>query len=373
MAGSTRFGMAGCDRSWLSSPRRRVGCRLSRRRPVRCGGDCSTPTLTRWPTIARSGSTLCATTAATWTPAGCTSCRTADGSCLPLTRRRGMAGAGGWLACHPPAWGIGGLVGPGADAGVVTAVLADLRLAGAARTWVRPNPVQGAYWAAAARQPGTVVMPRRAHVIDLTGGPDAVLARMPASTRRGLRVAARRGVQVEMDRTGRLLPVHQQLVQASILRWAEHQHEPAALARWRAARRDPPAKLEAIARHLGTALVVLVAYLDDRPVASNITLLGAAAHDTRAAIDRPVAGPVRAAELLQWRAIQLACEHGCRTHHLGETGASVSLAQFKERFGAVGVDYAEYRLERIPYTRCDRALRAAAKSALRFRDTPSDN
>jgi len=292
---------------------------------------------------------------------------------LPLTRRRGMAGVGGWLACHPPAWGIGGLVGPGADAGVVTAVLADLRLAGAARTWVRPNPVQGAYWAAAARQPGTVVMPRRAHVIDLTGGPDAVLARMPASTRRGLRVAARRGVRVEVDRTGRLLPIHQQLVQASILRWAEHQHEPAALARWRAARRDPPAKLEAIARHLGAALVVLVAYLDDRPVASNITLLGAAAHDTRAAIDRPVAGPVRAAELLQWRAIQLACQHGCRTHHLGETGASVSLAQFKERFGAVGVDYAEYRLERIPYTRCDRALRAATKRALRFRDTPSDN
>jgi hypothetical protein len=45
---------------------------------------------------------------------------------LPLTRRRGMAGVGGWLACHPPAWGIGGLVGPGADAGVVTAVLAEL-------------------------------------------------------------------------------------------------------------------------------------------------------------------------------------------------------------------------------------------------------
>ena len=288
---------------------------------------------------------------------------------LPLTRRRGIRG--GRPARLPPT-GVGYRRAGRAwlDAGVVTAVLVVLRRAGAARTRVRPNPVQGAYWAAAARQPGTVVMPRRAHVIDLTGGPDAVLARMPASTRRGLRVAARRGVRVEMDRTGRLLPIHQQLVQASILRWAEHQHEPAALARWRAARRDPPAKLEAIARHLGAALVVLVAYLDDRPVASNITLLGAAAHDTRAAIDRPVAGPVRAAELLQWRAIQLACEHGCRTHHLGETGASVSLAQFKERFGAVGVDYAEHRLERIPYTRCDRALRTAAKRALRFRDTP---
>jgi hypothetical protein len=58
---------------------------------------------------------------------------------------------------------------------------------------------------------------------------------------------------------------------------------------------------------------------------------------------------------------------------LGGTGASVSLAHFKERFGAIPVDYAEYRLERIPYTRYDRALRGAAKSALRFRDTPPDN
>jgi hypothetical protein len=285
---------------------------------------------------------------------------------LPLTRRRGMAGVGGWLACHPPAWGIGGLVGPGADAGVVTAVLADLRLAGAARTWVRPNPVQGAYWAAAARQPGTVVMPRRAHVIDLTGGPDAVLARMPASTRRGLRVAARRGVQVEMDRTGRLLPVHQQLVQAPILRWAEHQHEPAALARWRAARRDPPAKLEAIARHLGAALVVLVAYLDDRPVASNITLLGAAAHDTRAAIDRPVAGPVRAAELLQWRAIQLACEHGLphppprRDWRLPKS-AWLNSRNASERSGSTT---REYRLRRIL------ALAATARCGQRAAGAP---
>jgi hypothetical protein len=289
---------------------------------------------------------------------------------LPLTRRRGVAGVGGWLASHPPAWGIGGLVGSGTDPGVVAAVLADLRQVGAARTWVRPNPVQAAHWAAAAeRQPGMIVLPRRAHVIDLTGGPDAVLARMPASTRRGLRVAARRGVRVEVDRTGRLLPVHQDLFQASLLRWAAYHHEPAALARWRAAHRDPPAKLQAIARHLGAALVVLIAYVDGRPAASNITLVGAAAHDTRAAIDHPVAGPVRAAELLQWRAIQLACEHGCRTHHLGETGASASLARFKERFGATPVDYAEYRLERLPYTRLDHALRTAAKGALRFRDT----
>jgi hypothetical protein len=292
---------------------------------------------------------------------------------LPLTRRRGVAGAGGWLACHPPAWGIGGLVGPGADAGVVTAVLADLRQAGAARTWIRPNPLHAAQWAVAARQPSVVVLPRRAHVIDLTGGPDAVLARMPASTRKKLRSAARRGVRVEVDRTGRLLPVHHELFDKSVRRWAAQQHEPVALARWRAARRDPLAKFQAVARHLGAALAVLVAYVEDRPAASGIMLLGPAAHDTRAAIDRELAGPARATDLLLWRAIQLACEHGCQTYHLGETGASVSLAHFKERFGATPVDYAEYRLERIPYTSCDRALRAVAKRALRFRDTPPVN
>lgn len=286
---------------------------------------------------------------------------------LPMTRRVGSAGLGGWLASHPPSWGIGGLVGPGIDSAVVTAVLNDLARLDAARIWLRPNPVRAANWPQIGRH-RLLRVPRCAHVLDLSGGPDAVLARMPASTRRGLRVAARRGVRVEVDRTGALLPVHERLYRMSVLRWAARQHEPVPLARWRAARRDPPSKLNAIARHLGSALVVLVAYVNDQPVASNITLLGVTAHDTRAAIDRPLAGPVRAAELLQWHAIQLACEHGCRTHHLGESGSSAGLARFKERFGARAVPYAEYRLERVPASRIDRAVRSAAKTALRIRD-----
>lgn len=288
---------------------------------------------------------------------------------LPLSRRSGMAGVGGWLASHPPAWGIGGLVGPGADPGVIAAVLSDLRRGRAARSWIRPNPVNAAHWAAAAHQPGVIVIPRRAHVLDLTGGPEAVLARMNRSSRRGLRAAAGRGVRVEVGRGGRLLPVHQELFMASVRHWAARQHEPVGLARWRAARRDPPAKFQAMARHLGTALVVLIAYVGDRPAASCVLLLGAAAHDTRAAIDRSLAGPARATDLLQWRALQIACKHGCRTYHLGESGASASLASYKERFGAVPVDYAEYRVERFPHTRLDHAARTAAKAALRFRDT----
>lgn len=286
---------------------------------------------------------------------------------LPLARRRGLAGAGGWLTSYPPAWGMGGLVGAALDREVVAAVLADLRQTGAARIWVRPNPVTAPHWLGAGGADLTVI-PRRAHVIDLAGGAEAVLARMRGSTRRGLRVARRSRVRVEIDRTGRLLPVHCRLYAASVDRWARRQHEPQALARWRARRRDPLSKLRAMSRQMRDAFVVLVAFVDDQPAASGITLLGRNAHDTRAAMDLAVAGPCRANELLQWHSIRIACEYGCAAHHLGESGWSSGLSRFKERFGATAVPYAEYRIERLPYTRFDIAVRAAAKRTLGFRD-----
>jgi predicted acyl esterase len=73
----------------------------------------------------------------------------------------------------------------------------------------------------------------------------------------------------------------------------------------------------------------------------------------------------------QWdrfNAWPLACETGCRTYHLGESGRSRPLAQFKESFGAIGIDYAEHRYERLPFTVADQRLRAVAKKILRFRD-----
>lgn len=286
---------------------------------------------------------------------------------LPLVRRRGAAGLGGWWASYPPAWGFGGLVGAGQDAELVRQVVDDLRRSGPARVWVRPDPVANAHWAAAAG-PRVTVLDRCAHVVDLTGGPEAVFARMRKSTRRGIRLAQRGGVRIEVDRTGRLLPVHHELYRRSVDRWAQRQHEPPALAHWRARRRDPLAKLEAMARHLGESFVLVVAYVDDRPAVSAITLLGRTAHDTRAAMDREVTGRSRAGELVQWESLRLACEHGCTRHHLGESGRSVPLSEFKEGFGAVAVPYAEYRVERLPFTRVDAALRRSAKQVLGFRD-----
>jgi hypothetical protein len=85
-------------------------------------------------------------------------------------------------------------------------------------------------------------------------------------------------------------------------------------------------------------------------------------------MDRDLAARPRANELLMWTTITEACAAGCSVYHLGESGRSTSLAQYKERFGARSVDYAEIRIERLPVTRIDGVLRTGVKRILGFRD-----
>jgi len=103
-------------------------------------------------------------------------------------------------------------------------------------------------------------------------------------------------------------------------------------------------------------------------VASIIVLFDVNVHYTRGAMDKELAGPLRANDLLMWRAIQAACEIDAASFHLGESGASSSLADYKERFGARAFDYPELRLERVPITRADHAARAVVKRAIGFRE-----
>jgi hypothetical protein len=191
---------------------------------------------------------------------------------------------------------------------------------------------------------------------------------MRSSARQGVRVAERSGVRVEVDRGGELLDQYYRLYLRSVNRWAEHQHEPGALAQWRARRRDPLDKLRTISECLGKAFVLTMAYVDDQPVYGSITLLGQTAHYTRGAMDIALVGKTRAGDLAQWTALQLACDEGCTAFHMGESGQSDSLARYKEKFGAQPVDYSEIRLERLPYSRVDQGIRSVVKKALRFRD-----
>lgn len=286
---------------------------------------------------------------------------------LPLVRRTGVPGWGGSLLSYPAAWGMGGLVGAGLDADVVRTVLADLREIGSQRISIRPDPLDFPAWSAVVDSSVTLIS-RRAHVIDLTGGADAVWSRMSPTARRGTRRAERAGVRVETDRTGALLEDYYRLFLISVDRWAEQQHEPRPLAQFRARRRDPLAKMQMMAETLGKAFAVTLAYVDEQPASGSITLLGQTAHYTRGAMDKERVGATCAGDLVHWRAIQLACDLGCTAYHLGESGTSASLAQYKEKFGAEPFDYAELRLERLPYTRADQAVRSAVKRVLRFRD-----
>jgi hypothetical protein len=271
----------------------------------------------------------------------------------------------------PASWGFGGLlVEGGVTVDAVSAVADDLITSAPARVHLRPNPLHADLWAAAmAGRRGVTTKPSRAHVLDLDGGFTTVWQeRFKATTRNQVRKAERMGVVVETDATGRLVPQLHDLLRMSVDRWAARQHEPARLAQARFARRDPPAKLQTIAEHLGGSCQVSVAYVEGRPVAAILVLVGRNAHYTRGAMDEEGASHTQANRLLHKVAIEAACQAGCGSYHMGESGESDGLAQFKSRFGAVAHPYDEYFIERVPLTRLDQLARTGVKRVLRFRD-----
>lgn len=287
---------------------------------------------------------------------------------MPMVRRRGSVRTAHWS--FGEGWGMGGVLAPGGPTpDDVAVVLDDLAGLPALRIGIRPNPLRADVWQAASAGRQVATISKRAHVLDLSGGADVVWnERYRKNGRRDVRRAERAGVEVSVDTTGAFLPVFYDLFLTSVVRWAARAHEPARLALFRARRRDPLAKLEAMARRLGPAMRGYVARVDGVPAAAVIVLMGRNAHYTRGAMDLDVAGPTSASDLVQWRAIQDACAHGCEAYHMGDTGDSVSLARFKEKVGATAIDYAGYRLERVPLTAAEDRLRGAVKRVVGFRD-----
>jgi hypothetical protein len=272
------------------------------------------------------------------------------------------------LMSPPEACGFGGIV---AEGGVrrsdIRAILADLGQLPAVRCSIRPNPLHAEAWATAA-DADWVSIPKRAHVIDLTRGASAVWDGLHKSRRRQVRRAEERGVEITCDATESSLASYFDLYEDSLRRWAERQHEPLALARLRARRRDPPDRFRMAGRLLGRRFQVWSARHEGRAVAVILTLQGTNAHTTRSVMARDLAAPLGATALLEWSSIQAAEAAGCRSYHMGESGTSVALAKNKEEYGAMAVDYFAYRRERLPLTPIERTARAVVKRAIGFRD-----
>lgn len=287
---------------------------------------------------------------------------------LPLVARRGLAGTGGWAASYPPAWGIGGPVGPALTVEHARTVLRDLRSLGYQQVGIRPDPLDGPVWEAAARAESVLTIPRRAHVLDLSGGLDAAWAGLSKTARRNVRQARSRGALVEVAHGGRLLDEYYRLYLSSVDRWAQSSREPRVLARSRALHRDPLSKLRLLGHHMGEEFSVCLVRLDDAPVAGAVVLRGRTAHTTRSAMDKDAIGASHAGVLAGWTEIELACEAGCPVLHLGETGTNQELARSKEKWGARPHEYVELRLERLPWTSAAAVLRSGVKRAIGFRD-----
>ena len=278
---------------------------------------------------------------------------------VPMVRRAGMAWPFRLEASLPYGWGFGGIVvSHPLAASDVSGVLDDLRGDGAVRVSLRPNPLSAQAWAEGA-PPRIGSVRRSAHILDLEGGFDEIWQRrFSRSARRATRKAERSELTVTCDTSGALVPVFYSLYLMSVDRWAGQTGEPLWLARRRAALREPEEKFRRVAEHLGEACQIWVAWLGDRPAATVVVLRhGRSASYWRGAMDTELAGRSQANYLLHSRAIEEACRAGCRYYHMGETGASESLAEFKARFGARPYDYLEYRIERLPLTAMSERVR----------------
>ncbi|MBI2717362.1 MAG: GNAT family N-acetyltransferase [Rhizobiales bacterium] len=269
----------------------------------------------------------------------------------------------------PAAWGFGGpIASRPLSAAQLRSILEDVAALPALSTQIRPNPLDAGLWREAAPR-GWTAIARTAHVLSLEGGFDKVFAsRFKSDTRNRIRRAERAGLEIVSGNSTDLVGEFHALLRRSILRWGRRQGEPAPLARFRGNLRDPQSKFVGLAAVAQPLFRLWIARLAGKPVAAILVLRDRQAHYTRGAMDETVAGETYANYLLHHAAIKDACEHGCRHYHMGETGNSASLAQFKSRFGAVAVPYAEYRHERLPISALQDKAKSMVKRMIGFRD-----
>ncbi|MET7983654.1 MULTISPECIES: GNAT family N-acetyltransferase [unclassified Streptomyces] len=291
------------------------------------------------------------------------------GIVVPLARRRGWPARLIAQDAWPSEWGIGAPVAARAPAPEqVRAVFGDLSRLRSNRVSVRFGPNADPVWLASVPS-GFTTLPHTTYVLDLDGGFGDVWGGFKSSVRTAVRKGEKAGVDVEVDRTGRLVPAFYALYQHSIARWAQQANEPLALARWRRNRIDPLHKFQTVAETFTESCAVWLASYQGQPVAAIMVLRqGPHAKYWRSGMVKEVANPIRATTLLHKLAIEDACAAGCRFYHFGDSAPDSSVSVFKERLGARGYPSFGYRREVLPLTAGDRLLRTAVKRLIGFKD-----
>lgn len=281
---------------------------------------------------------------------------------LPLASRRGLPPGCRAMTSWPPTAEIGGPICVGGEIGNSEAaeILADLARINALSVEIRLRPDAGEHWLAAATS--WRVERQDCYILDLRGGFDDVWNnKFRSSVRGAVRKAERSHLEIEAGRSALLLDEFCQLYDASIKRWAAGRHEPAWLARRLLSQEMSRQRLDQTAEHFGNDLTVWMARVNGQPAAAVVVLRsGSYAKYWRGAMDKELAGPAQANNLLHRLAIERACETGCSFYDMG-FGDAPALIAFKQKLGAVARQTHTLRRERLPI----RATRLYAESAVK--------
>ncbi|PZS37168.1 MAG: hypothetical protein DLM62_20705 [Pseudonocardiales bacterium] len=292
-----------------------------------------------------------------------------DGRRLILPRLRNPS-VPGIFASPPRHWNLGadasGFLSEGGPASPreTSALVQEIRRHPGLRTRVVVGEDDAQVWASVV--PSTVYSTARtAQVLDLRGSFSTVWSkRFTGKVRSNSRKAERRGVVVESDSTGRLIPVFDVLYRRSVDRWAQDRGYPLTLMRWLAQRQHPQKKFETVARRLGECCTVWIAWRQGEPVAGIINLTrGPRVTYWRGAMDKELSRGTGANELLHRCAIEAACAGERQSYDFG-LSQTAHLKRFKGTFGAGEVPVQIYYFERFPTVATEAKCYAAAKQSI---------
>ncbi|MGH3840759.1 MAG: GNAT family N-acetyltransferase [Pseudonocardiaceae bacterium] len=293
-----------------------------------------------------------------------------DGRRLILPRLRNPS-VPGVFASPPRHWNLGadasGFLSEGGPVSPreTTALIQEIRRHPGVRTRIVVGKDDARVWASAV--PDSVYsIARTAQVLDLRDGFATVWSkRFTSKVRSNSRKAERRGVVVESDSTGRLIPAFDVLYRSSVDRWAQDRGYPLALMRWLAQRQHPRDKFAKVARNLGDSCTVWIAWRQGEPIAGIINLTkGPQVTYWRGAMDKERARGTGANELLHRCAIEAACADERQSYDFG-LSQTADLQKFKGTFGAAEVPVHIYYFERFPMAAAEAKYYESAKQGIR--------
>jgi plasmid stabilization system protein ParE len=213
----------------------------------------------------------------------------------------------------------------------------DLCLAALQHLAAHADAVTAVPWPLAHTLPGQAAKRHETSVLDLSGGTEAALARVPGLFRRMAGQAERRGVECAAARGEDAADRYYALLEASARRWGLRTP------------RTPKALIISLRRHGGDDVEIWFARAGGIDVAGGLVFYGAQELFFWSAAMLSEYGRLRPSNALNFALIQSAAERGMRWYNLGASEGLPGVARFKKDLGASPIIYSDLHISRTHY------------------------